>query len=214
MAQSEVIMADNQSQTQFREAVAVFSSAAALQEAADELLISGFDRADLSLLATKEALQDKFAGRYRSVQDLEDETGVPYTAFVGPDSKTEAKAGITGALAYVGAVASAGAVVASGGALLPAVGAAVAAGSAGGAIGSYLAQFIEEKHAGFLEGQIRNGGLLLWVRTSEAELEDKAREILERQGGRDVHFHDIAAEAHADEGGVSRELSFIRHLGL
>lgn len=36
-----------------------------------------------------------------------------------------------------------------------------------------------------------HGGLLLWVRTPDAAREEKARAILAKHGGRDVHVHDL-----------------------
>ncbi|MDX1711908.1 MAG: hypothetical protein R3316_12320 [Rhodovibrionaceae bacterium] len=197
-----------------KEAVGIFESAENLEKAVDGLQVAGFDRAQLSLLATDEALRGAFGERYTATRDLEDETGVPYAAYPEEDSKVEAKATAVSALAYVGAVASAAAVVASGGAVGAALGAAVAAGGAGGAVGAYLSRFIEERYAHVLEEQLAHGGLLLWVQTPDDEAETKARDILTESGAKDVHVHDIPVESHPAEGGVSRELSFIKHLGL
>jgi hypothetical protein len=53
--------------TTIREAVGVFHDPASLQEAIDELLSSGFDRAELSLLAGEHAVEEKLglAGIHR-----------------------------------------------------------------------------------------------------------------------------------------------------
>ena len=47
-----------------REAVGVFTSADDLQEAIDELQSSGFHRAELSLLANEEAVNEKLGGGF------------------------------------------------------------------------------------------------------------------------------------------------------
>ena len=47
-----------------REAVAVFETAETLQAAIDELLISGFNRAELSLLAGEHAVEEKLGHHY------------------------------------------------------------------------------------------------------------------------------------------------------
>ena len=51
--------------TTIREAVGVFRDPASLQEAIDELLSSGFDRAEVSLLAGEHAVEEKLGHRYR-----------------------------------------------------------------------------------------------------------------------------------------------------
>ena len=50
--------------TTIREAVGVFHDPASLQEAIDELLSSGFDRAEVSLLAGEHAVEEKLRHRY------------------------------------------------------------------------------------------------------------------------------------------------------
>jgi hypothetical protein len=101
-----------------REAVGVFHDEKSLQAAVDELLIAGFDRSKLSLLADQHAVEKKLGHLYDKVSDLEEDPAVPSRAFVGVDSRTEAKGAMIGGLAYVGAVASAGLVVASEGTLI------------------------------------------------------------------------------------------------
>lgn len=53
-----------------REAVGVFRSAEDLQLAIDELLTSGFDRAELSLLASEEAVEKELGHAYRKTTEL------------------------------------------------------------------------------------------------------------------------------------------------
>ena len=48
-----------------REAVGVFNRAEELQHAIDELLSSGFHRAELSLLASEQAVEEKLGHRYK-----------------------------------------------------------------------------------------------------------------------------------------------------
>ena len=55
-----------------REAVAYFDASTDLEEAIDELLSSGFDRAEISLLATERAVEDQLGHRYHKVAELED----------------------------------------------------------------------------------------------------------------------------------------------
>jgi hypothetical protein len=178
-----------------REVVGVFNEPEALQEAIDELMSSGFDRAELSLLAAEKAVEEKLGHKYRKVAELEDDPVVPRTCYVSTESIGDAEGALIGALVYVGATAAAGAVVASGGALAVAITAAALAGGTGGLLGSVLASLIGDSHANYLQKQLDHGGLLLWVRTWTPEKEQRASEILSRHSGRDVHVHTLPVPA-------------------
>ena len=125
---------------------------------------------------------------------------MPRTAYVSLESIGDAEGGLIGGLMYLGAVATGGAVVASGGTLADAFLAAAMAGGAGGLFGSVLAKLIEYHHADYLQRQLDKGGLLLWVHARdpehEHEHEQRAKRILERHSGEDVHVHELAAETY------------------
>lgn len=201
-------------ETSVREAVGVFRDEASLQAAADELMVSGFDRSHLSLLAGQKTVEQRLGHRYDKVAEIEDETAVPTLAYVGKDSRTEAEAAVISGLAYIGALGALGAIVATGGTIAVALAGAAAAGGAGGAIGAMLSRYIEEHHARHLQDQLDRGGLLLWVRTPDPAREAKAREILTRHSAEDVHIHDLPKATFATEGGVSYVTSFMNRLGL
>jgi hypothetical protein len=84
-----------------REAVAVFPSEETLQGAIDELLSSGFDRSELSLLASEAAVEEKLGHRYTKLSELEDDPNVPSAAYVSPESTGDAEGTVIGALIYV-----------------------------------------------------------------------------------------------------------------
>jgi hypothetical protein len=111
-----------------KEAVAVFDSADAMQEAIDELLSSGFDRAELSLLASEESVEEKLGHIYRRAETLEDDPNVPRTMYVSPESVGDAQGALIGAPLYVAAGLAAGAVILAGGPILAAIAGAAAAG--------------------------------------------------------------------------------------
>lgn len=173
------------------EAVAVFEDAASLEAAVDELQSHGFDHADLSLLASAEAVEKELGHRFTKVQQVEDDDAAPRTAYVSTESRGDAEGGLIGGLMYVGALAAAGATVASGGTLGAAIAGAAAMGGAGGLIGATLAKFIDDQHAISLEEQLDRGGLLLWVRTRDGEHEQKAKDILSKHSAHDVHLHKL-----------------------
>jgi hypothetical protein len=165
-----------------REVVGVFHDQESFLSAIDDLLSAGFDRAELSLLASDEAIEQKLGHAYERVQELEDDGNVPRVAFLDNDSLAEAKTGIIGGLAYVGALAAA-------------IAAAAAAGSGGGLLGAWGVRHLGEKRAKQLQRQLEHGGLLLWVHIRDAAHETRAIDILKQHGADDVHGHDLPATA-------------------
>jgi hypothetical protein len=178
-----------------REAVGIFSHSEKLQDAIDELLSSGFDRADLSLLASEHVVEEKLSHRYEKVSTLEDDPTVPRASYVSTEAIGDSEGAVIGVLMYVGAMAAAGAILVSGGTLAAGIAAMALAGGAGGLIGSILAKWIGDCHARYLQEQIDRGGLLLWVRTWNIEDEQRAVEILTKHSGRDVHLHTLPTAA-------------------
>lgn len=179
-----------------REAVGIFHDAADFQAAIDELLSSGFDRAELSLLASEHAVEEKLGHRYRRVAALADDTAVPRVAYVSTEAIGDAEGALIGGLLFVGATLATGAVIVSGGTLAAAIAAAAVVGGAGGLIGSVLANRVAYHHARYLDEQLEYGGLLLWVRTWTRADEQRALDILRRHAADCVHLHGTAA-AHA-----------------
>jgi len=185
-------MTDSQSPTP-REAVAIFQTEQDFQAAIDELLSHGFDRADISLLAGEQAIEQKLGHKYEKVAQLEDDPTVPRIAYISTESVGDAEGALIGAPLYVAALAAVGAIVVSGGSIAAAFAGAAVAGGAGALIGSILAKFVGEQHAHHLQEQLEHGGLLLWVRTWEADGESRAIDILGRHSGKDVHVHSFEA---------------------
>ncbi len=83
-----------------REAVGVLQDEPSLQAAVDELLISGFDRSDISVVAGRCSVERKLGTMYGNVADLEGGPEAPITASVGCDSRTEAKAAVVGGVSH------------------------------------------------------------------------------------------------------------------
>lgn len=183
-----------QSET-FREAVGVFSTTSDLQSAIDELLSSGFHRAELSLLAGEGALTERLGGGFADARFLEDDPAASRSAYVSPEAIGDAQGGIVAALAYAGATVAAGTVVLSGGAIVAALVAATLVGGAGGVGGALLAKWLGDHHGRYLQSQIDRGGLLLWVRTKDADAEERALQILRKHSPQDAHVHTLVPEA-------------------
>ncbi|HKS63290.1 MAG TPA: hypothetical protein VJT13_16430 [Xanthobacteraceae bacterium] len=180
---------------EIREAVGVFSKSEDLQAAIDELLSTGFHRAELSLLAGEDVVNEKLGRIYTSAGAVADDPAAPRAAYVSPEAIGDAQGGIVGGLIYAGATIAAGAIVISGGTVLAAVVAATVAAGAGGLVGAILAKWLGDNHAQYLKEQIRHGGLLLWVRTTNSKAERRAVDVLRRHSSRDVHVHTLSAGA-------------------
>jgi len=178
-----------------REAVGVFASENDLQAAIDELLSSGFHRAELSLLASEEVGNEKLGSGFANARAVEDDPVVSRTSYVSPEAIGDAQGGIVSGLVYAGATAAAGTVLISGGAIASALVAATLAGGAGGVVGALLAKWLGDNHAQYLQTQVDHGGLLLWVRTRDTKAEERATDILKRHSSRDVHLHTLPSQA-------------------
>jgi hypothetical protein len=171
------------------EVVGVFHGAERLEEAIDDLLKSGFDRAEISLLASENAIRKKMNHRYRPVSEMVDDPSIPRAAYVSTAAIGDAEGALIGTLTYVGATVAAGAVLVSGGALAAAIIAAALSGGAGSLIGAVLARFVSRHHAEYLHDQIENGGLVLWVRAWNRSDQARAKEVLRSNGAENVHAH-------------------------
>ncbi|GLR68048.1 hypothetical protein GCM10010909_27290 [Acidocella aquatica] len=166
----------------YREAVAVFDTAEALDAAVFALETHGFDRAAFSLLASEEAVEQKLGHRYQLVKEMEDNPAAPRDTFYSRISRLEATYLPAPALAAIGGLMFAGATVA-----LPAV---IAAGG-GFLLGAAMGGLIHHHHAARVKEQLERGGLVLWVGVRDAAQEEKALQILREHSAHDVHAHEV-----------------------
>jgi hypothetical protein len=193
------------------EAVAVFHEVASFQAAIDDLLLAGFDHGDINVLAHEDTVKSKLGREYQSTAEFEDNPEAPRIGFVPEETIGDAEGAVIGAGMYLPAIAGSLAVVASGGTLLGAFAAAAIAGGAGGLIGAALAKRIGDQHAKHLDQHLNRGGLLLWVRTRDAEREKTALGILRKHSADDVHLHELPERA-CKESDIPRERPRILHL--
>ena len=77
-----------------REAVGIFHTPECLQGAIDELLSSGFHRAELSLLASEAAIMEKLGHLYTKADMLADDPDVPRAAYVAGEDIGDAEGGM------------------------------------------------------------------------------------------------------------------------
>jgi hypothetical protein len=191
-----------------REAVAAFADPAHLQSAADELMVNGFDRSLLSMMPPNREIERRFGLNWR-VEQVADDPATPRVGIIGPDSRAQGRGLAAGGLGYLGACVAAGITIASG-AVLPLVAAmAAVAGAGGGAIGTLLGRSYDTRYTQWLGQQQRRGGILLWVRTADAEAEKRACAILARNGGSGVHIAAFPYREPRRRRGVSGQLAWV-----
>lgn len=175
-----------------REAVAVFHDPEALQAAVSDLQSHGFDRAEISFIA-REGFSGHVAEDYREAGEVEDRPDVTREA---PTDETDIRQRRTleiSMAATIAAFAAVGFTVLGGGAPALAAGVgAVAAGGVGG-LGALLGRLYGQGQDRFVQEQIDRGGVLLWVRTRDAEAETRALDILRRHAAEDAHVHEVPA---------------------
>lgn len=174
------------------EAVGVFDDVAELDSAVEALRKAGFTKDAISLLAGQDTVEQKLGHRYQRVEELEDDPNAPRKAYRTRNDLGDNEDLVIGGLTYLPAVIAAGTVVASTGIVAAAVtGVAVA----GAVLGTVLGHFMDKSHAEWLQEQLDRGGLLLWVRTPDAEAEEKAITILREHSAHDVHVHKLPKPA-------------------
>ncbi|MEH6951874.1 hypothetical protein V4R08_11130 [Nitrobacter sp. NHB1] len=177
-----------------REAVGVFSDFEALETAVDELEVSGFDRAAVSVLASDQKIKERMDGLYPTLIEIEDDGRAPGTAFAEKESRVEGEAALVGIPFYIGCVAAAAVAAGSGGLAVPAIGTIIVGAAAGGGLGVLLASAVAHHHRASVSKQLSRGGTVVWVNVRDDDAEKRAVEILTKAGARDVHVHEIERE--------------------
>jgi outer membrane lipoprotein SlyB len=181
-------------ETAIREAVGIFNDAESLKDAIAELLTSGCKREELGLLASEKVVEQSLGDLYTRTNADQDSPDSPAIAFVERDSIGEAGQSIGGGLFFIGTSGVMGGVVASGavlgGALLAAVGGIVAVG----VVGALVARVIHQSDAEFLQQQIDEGRLLLFVRVPDAARERQVMHILEQHSGTSAKMYEVPVQ--------------------
>ncbi len=172
------------------EAVGVFDSFEALQQAYYDLTMVGFSRHDISLLGSDSALREKLGDRFWHSKDLEDDPTAPRASFVSEEAIGELEGAIAGGFFFLGSYIAMLALLTPVTTLAASAAAIAIGGSPAAVVGALLARRVGQHHKDYYANQIEHGGILLWVRVSDKEREDLAVKILKGHSGRDVHVHD------------------------
>jgi hypothetical protein len=183
-----------------REVAGIFHSHEALNDAVQALLLAGFDRADIDLMAGLDAVRRRLGFVHVASEELADVPQVPRRPFVAPEDITLTKAMTVGIFVFVGAAASALAVIAAGGSTaLTVVTAALGGVLAGGLAAWLMGRAFKRKQEESLAATMADRGIALWVRVRSITQEDDARRILQENGGRAIRIHEIDLTKSTDD---------------
>ena len=173
-----------------REAVGVFDDVNHMQEAIVELELVGFDRRDINVLGSEGAVEERVGDSMASTQALEDSPFAPHAANIKPEELHVGQGVVIGACMLIGAALS---MLLFGWIAIPesTMIAAVLGTFVGVVVGVEFAWMLSYKYTQFFQRQINKGGLLVWVRTTNALRENSAQRILRKHGAKDVHIHDV-----------------------
>jgi hypothetical protein len=185
-------MTDSEKEPAIREAVGIFFNADHLRDALKELLASGFGPDELGLLASEQVVARSLGDLYARTNDNPDSPQAPAMAFIGKESGDAANT-TGGSLFFVGTTGVVGVVVTSsavlGGALLAAIGGIVGVG----VVGALAAMMIHQSDAEYLQQQVDEGHILLFVRMADSPREQQAMNILTRNSAVDVKMYEVPA---------------------
>jgi len=151
-----------------REAVASFPDRDHFRRAVSGLLAAGFERSDLSVLASHDSLAVAEAADAR-------EGILP--------------AGLSDEIKYIAPLTVAGIIVLSGGPIAAVIAALVGAGLGGAALKELFDDYTAPHHSEDFAAALKAGAALLWVRCEDPDRELTATRILEEAGGHQVHVH-------------------------
>lgn len=179
MAQTEMV----------RESVGVFDDAQELHETVKELGTAGFGRQHISVVGSEPEREEIYNREHVPPEVMEDDPNAPHHFAITPEEMGVGRGVIIGICMLAGFVVAA---------LTSSDLESLAAGDIlfgvvfGALLGVMLAQLIGTEYWNFYNRQVSHGGLVLWVRSPNGEMEQKAHAILRKHGARDVHVHEIA----------------------
>ena len=183
-----------------REVAGLFHSRQALEDAVEDLLTNGFDRADIDQLASLDEVRKRLGFHVVASEELADLTPTPRRPAFTRDDRTIVLALTASVLAGATGCAVAFWVLISGGDDWSAgiLGALIGLGVGAAATLVTSRAFRRDELQG-LESLQTHYGIVLWVRVHTAEHEVKAQEILRRNGGRAIRVHEIEVEKRAND---------------
>jgi hypothetical protein len=176
-----------------REVVALFDDADELDDVIQELQTFGFDRAEISVMPSRNVVERAIGHKLRTVLEVADNPDVPRAVPVDRGSLAVAQGALIAGPLYI---AGSGAVIhfaANGSDFATVTMAGVAGCGLGAALGLLTTIWMRWWHRRQIQFLLGHGGLVLWVKTLDMRHEERVRIILARYPAHDVSCHWIAA---------------------
>lgn len=181
----------NNNQASVREAVGIFFDASSLRAAVDDLVNAGFDKAQLGLLAAEDTVEQSLGDLYVRPNETRDSPDAPAIAFVNKESIGDTAHGMGGAMLFVGTTSAGAIAVASTAVFGGALAVAIAAAAGVGAVGAAMSLIIHKSDAEYLEEQVDEGHLLLFVRILDPGTEQRVLDLLARHSAYEPRIHEL-----------------------
>jgi len=172
-----------------REIVAVFTSPEQLEGAINDLASSGWDRADMSLLAQEHVFSGDVSTLVRDTRRTADDPDAPRGSIVSDSDVRQGRTLATSLAGTIAAFLASGATILTGGGALAAIAGAAVAGGGAGLLVNAMGRKAKGSREEFLHEQVERGGIVLWVALRDGSREAVARDILTRRGATDIHVH-------------------------
>ena len=163
---------------------AVFRAVDPFKDVLRALVDADFVAADISILAEHAMIADHFDGAVPPPEDLADRPDTPRDNLELETTTESAFHAIAEGLSVIGAIGAAGAAFAVGGPVGVALGTGAAVETS---VEDALSRFVETGHSDRFKQNLVDGGLVLWIRVADDVSDARARDILLRHGGTNVH---------------------------
>jgi hypothetical protein len=174
-----------------REVTGVLPSRSTVISAVDNLLLAGFDRADIDVVAGGARLGNQIGPGPVPAVELADIPGAPRQEFVAPEDTAAVFALSVAVIGSFGAMLGALFAIASRGTTAPIVIATVVGATIGCGLGILVARLLGWRWIQAPNTPASTDGLVLWVRVRTPDREQKAVRILQSRGAEAVRVHEI-----------------------
>lgn len=183
-----------------REVAAIFHSHEAVEAAITDLLLAGFDRADIDRLADFDEVRKRLGPVYVSHEELADVPQAPRQPVIVREDITAILALVVGVTGSFSGCMAGLIVIALGGGTALAVLAGLLTGLVAGGLGALLTlRILRPPQSQALEPLMAAEGIVLWVRVRLSDREEKARQILQQHGGQALRVHEIEVEKRPED---------------
>jgi hypothetical protein len=182
-----------------REVTGVFPSSPAVDSAVDELLLAGFDRADIDVVAGAESLRKRIGDTPVPAVELAAKPDAPRREFVAPEDTAAVFALCVAVLGCLGAMIGAFSIIGSGGTSAWTLAATGIGGAAGCGLGILIAHGLGWRWTEASRTPAGTDGFILWVRVRTRDREKTARHILSACGADAVRTQESVIQKHLDD---------------